>query len=74
MPGSAGFSPQAGGGSLGTGVGPAEGSKRQARGKKAAHVKQLRQHSHPARPHLTPVPSLISDSTLIGGAHSSGRD
>lgn len=70
MPGSAGLSPQSGGGSVGTGVGPSLGSKRA----KALRVSKVRQHKHPARPHLTPVPALISDSTLVGGTHSSGRD
>jgi hypothetical protein len=72
MPGSTGFSPQAGGGSQGSGAGPAEGSKRQARGRKAAKVKQLRQHKHEARPLLVHKAPLLSDVGL--GPPSSGRD
>ena len=59
-----------GGGSVGTGDGPALGSKRA----KAARVKVIREKRHSHRVGIGPKPSLLSDVMLAGGAHSSGRD
>jgi hypothetical protein len=73
MPGSTGFSPQAGGGSLGSGEGPAHGSKRHERTRRARKVKELRQHKHPARPTMVRTPPLISDVS-IGGPSAGDKD